>query len=243
MQIQRHRIELATTAPIQLIDITDQVRRFVTSSGIKEGLVTVSCLHTTARINVNEREEKLERDMLTFLKRFVPRDGDYLHNLDPVDGRDNAHSHLIGLFMNSSETIPVAKGTMVLGEWQSVFFIELDGPRERRGVELQIIGHVRDRVHAAIGRADFFGHIVLHDQASTDHLDVDHHRTTVIRSRHPAGDVVGRAAALIFGLRQIEQPIGDVEPVDRYIDIRVERRLRENGVRENLHSVFLSWLR
>ncbi|OPF93150.1 hypothetical protein I8G32_00275 [Rhodopseudomonas palustris] len=140
MQIQRHRIELATTAPIQLIDITDQVRRFVTSSGIKEGLVTVSCLHTTARINVNEREEKLERDMLTFLKRFVPRDGDYLHNLDPVDGRDNAHSHLIGLFMNSSETIPVAKGTMVLGEWQSVFFIELDGPRERRGVELQIIG-------------------------------------------------------------------------------------------------------
>jgi secondary thiamine-phosphate synthase enzyme len=140
MQIQRHRIELATTAPIQLIDITDQVRRFVTSSGIKDGLVTVSCLHTTARINVNEREEKLERDMLPFLKRFVPRDGDYLHNLDPVDGRDNAHSHLIGLFMNSSETIPVAKGTMVLGEWQSVFFIELDGPRERRGVELQIIG-------------------------------------------------------------------------------------------------------
>lgn len=140
MQIQRHRIELATTAPIQLIDITDQVRRFVTSSGIKDGLVTVSCLHTTARINVNEREEKLERDMLTFLKRFVPRDGDYLHNLDPVDGRDNAHSHLIGLFMNSSETIPIAKGTMVLGEWQSVFFIELDGPRERRGVELQIIG-------------------------------------------------------------------------------------------------------
>ena len=78
--------------------------------------------------------------MLTFLKRLVPRDGDYLHNLAPIDGRDNAHSHLIGLFMNSSETIPVAGGAMVLGEWQSIFFIELDGPRERRGVELQIIG-------------------------------------------------------------------------------------------------------
>lgn len=140
MQIQRHRIELATRAPIQLIDITDQVRRFVTASGIKDALLTVSCLHTTARININEREEKLERDMLTFLKQFAPRDGDYLHNLDPVDGRDNAHSHLIGLFMNSSETIPVAEGAMVLGEWSSVFFIELDGPRERRGIELQIIG-------------------------------------------------------------------------------------------------------
>ena len=140
MQIQRHRIELATTAPIQLIDITDQVRRFVTSSGIKDGLVTVSCLHTTARINVNEREAQLERDMLTFLKRLVPRDGDYLHNLDPVDGRDNAHSHLIGLFMNSSETIPLAGGAMLLGEWQSIFFIELDGPRERRRIELQVMG-------------------------------------------------------------------------------------------------------
>ena len=89
---------------------------------------------------VVEREPQLERDMLTFLKRLVPRDGDYLHNLDPVDGRDNAHSHLIGLFMNSSETIPLAGGAMLLGEWQSIFFIELDGPRPRRRVELQVMG-------------------------------------------------------------------------------------------------------
>jgi len=140
MNILRHRIELATDAPIQIIDITDQVRGFVAGSSVRDGLVTVSCLHTTARINVNEREQKLERDMLTFLKRFAPRDGDYQHNLDPIDGRDNAHSHLIGLFMNSSETLPVADGAIVLGEWQSIFFIELDGPRPRRGVELQIIG-------------------------------------------------------------------------------------------------------
>lgn len=140
MTIVRHRLELVTTAPIQLIDITQQVREFVATSGVKDGLVSVSCLHTTARINVNEREPQLERDMLTFLKRLVPRDGDYLHNLDPVDGRDNAHSHLIGLFMNSSETIPLAGGAMLLGEWQSIFFIELDGPRPRRRVELQVMG-------------------------------------------------------------------------------------------------------
>lgn len=140
MHIVRRQIELATTVPIQIIDITERVRRFVADSGIRDGLVTVSCLHTTARINVNEREEKLERDMLTFLKRLVPRDGDYAHNLDPVDGRDNAHSHLIGLFMNSSETIPVANAAMLLGEWQSIFFIELDGPRDKRRVELQVIG-------------------------------------------------------------------------------------------------------
>jgi secondary thiamine-phosphate synthase enzyme len=140
MKILRHRIELPTTAPIQIIDVTAQVRDWLAGSGIKDGLLTVSSLHTTARININEREAKLEGDMITFLKRFVPRDGDYAHNLDPIDGRDNAHSHLIGLLMNSSETIPVAAGKMVLGEWQSIFFIELDGPRDRRGIELQLLG-------------------------------------------------------------------------------------------------------
>ncbi|WP_420131302.1 secondary thiamine-phosphate synthase enzyme YjbQ [Rhodopseudomonas sp.] len=140
MKIFRHRIELVTTAPIEIIDITTQVREAAAASGMKDGLVTASCLHTTARLNVNEREDKLLRDMLTFLKRFAPRDGDYLHNLAPVDGRDNAHAHLIGLFMNSSETIPLADGALVLGEWQSIFFIELDGPRPKRGVELQIMG-------------------------------------------------------------------------------------------------------
>jgi secondary thiamine-phosphate synthase enzyme len=141
MKIFRSRIELATTTPIQIIDVTGQVRDFVAASGVRDGLVTVACLHTTARINVNEREPQLQRDMLSFLKRLAPRDGDYLHNLEPIDGRDNAHSHLIGLLMNSSEAIPLAGGALVLGEWQSIFFIELDGPRERRGIELQIMGN------------------------------------------------------------------------------------------------------
>ena len=71
---------------------------------------------------MNEREPQLQRDMVTWLKRLVPRDGDWLHNLDTVDDRDNAHSHLLGLFMNASETIPVADGEMILGDWQSIFF-------------------------------------------------------------------------------------------------------------------------
>ena len=140
MKILRHRIELATIEAIQILDITGQVRDWVTASGVKDGLLTLISPHTTARINVNEREAQLQRDMITYLKRLVPRDGDWLHNLSTVDGRDNAHSHLLGLFMNASETIPVAGGELVLGGWQSIFFIELDGPRELRGVELQILG-------------------------------------------------------------------------------------------------------
>jgi secondary thiamine-phosphate synthase enzyme len=91
-------------------------------------------------VNLNEREAQLQRDMVTFLKRLVPKDGDYLHNLAPVDDRHNAHSHLLGLFVNASETIPVRGGELMLGEWQSVFFIELDGPRPNRQVLLQYLG-------------------------------------------------------------------------------------------------------
>jgi len=141
VKILRHRLEFATAEPIQILDITDPVRAWVAQSGIQDGLLTLISAHTTARVNVNEREKQLQRDMVTFLKRLAPRDGDYLHNLAPIDGRDNAHSHLLGLFMNTAETIPVAAGALMLGEWQSIFFIELDGPRPRRGLDLQLLGN------------------------------------------------------------------------------------------------------
>jgi secondary thiamine-phosphate synthase enzyme len=133
-------ITLKTVEPIEVLDITAQVRERLAASGLRNGLVTLISRHTTARVNLNENEAQLHRDMVTFLKRLVPRDGDYLHNLAPVDDRDNAHAHLLGLFMNASESIPVVDGELLLGGWQSVFFIELDGPREQRGVTLQFIG-------------------------------------------------------------------------------------------------------
>ncbi len=140
MQIITHTIKRLTTKPIEIIDITAEVSALLLSSGLERGQVTVISRHTTAFININEKEERLLEDMETWLKRLVPKDGNYLHNINPVDGRHNAHSHLLGLFMNSSETIPFANGTMLLGEWQSIFFIELDGPREERSVLLQISG-------------------------------------------------------------------------------------------------------
>ena len=140
MKILRTRIEFETVEPIQILDMTGQVRDWLKTTGIREGLLTVTSPHTTARVNVNEREPQLQRDMVTWLKRFVPCDGDWQHNRVSVDGRDNAHAHILGLLMNSSESVSVANGEMALGGWQAIFFVELDGPRERRGLELQIIG-------------------------------------------------------------------------------------------------------
>ncbi len=140
MQIMTHTITVRTTKPIEIIDITAEIRAALSSTGLERGQITVISLHTTAFININEKEERLLEDMETFLKRLVPKDGNYLHNLNPLDGRHNAHSHLLGLFMNSSETIPFSEGKMLLGQWQSVFFVELDGPRTERKILLQISG-------------------------------------------------------------------------------------------------------
>jgi secondary thiamine-phosphate synthase enzyme len=140
MQYITKIITVQTTRPIEIVDISAEVSEAVSSSGLDSGQVIVISQHTTAYININEKENRLLEDMETFLKRFAPRDGNYLHNLNPVDGRDNAHSHLLGLLMNTSETIPFARGKLLVGEWQSLFFIELDGPRKQRNILLQISG-------------------------------------------------------------------------------------------------------
>ncbi|MEI6846859.1 MAG: secondary thiamine-phosphate synthase enzyme YjbQ [Chlorobiaceae bacterium] len=140
MQFITTTINIQTTKPIEIIDITDEVFSMLAASKLESGQVIVISQHTTAFISINEKEEYLLEDMETFLKRIVPRDGNYKHNLKPLDGRDNAHSHLLGLFMNSSESIPFSQGKLLLGQWQSIFFVELDGPRQKRNVLMQVSG-------------------------------------------------------------------------------------------------------
>lgn len=139
MPILQHTITLATTAPIEFIDVSESLRAWVRASGVHAGLLTVTSPHTTARITRNEREPELQGDMIRFLERLAPADAPYRHNLDTVDGRANAHSHLLGLLMPASESIPIVDGTLALGAWQSVFFVELDGPRAVRELQLQLL--------------------------------------------------------------------------------------------------------
>lgn len=133
-------ITLATDEHLQFIDITDRVRETLAKSGIANGILNVYCNHTTASITINERCARLQKDMEKLLRTIAPRENEYQHNADTVDGRANAHSHLMSLMLNSSESMPVAGGKVRIGEWQSVFFIELDGPRESREVFISVMG-------------------------------------------------------------------------------------------------------
>jgi|SRR3972149_8135570 len=120
-------MDIQTKTRIELIDITDRVRALVKESGIKDGICVISTRHTTSSIIVNENERGLRTDILDMLKEIVPENKNYAHN--SID--NNADSHLRAALLGMSETIPIEDGHLVLGTWQSIFFVELDGPRDR----------------------------------------------------------------------------------------------------------------
>ena len=126
-------------------DITDQVSTFSKSWG-QSGLVNIFSKHTTFCIWCTENEILHKTDVRFFLDKVAPRwkspEGDhqnikYLHDLislrneTPQDERINGHSHIRSMFFNSSETIPIEEGQLILGDWKRVFGIELDPVRPR----------------------------------------------------------------------------------------------------------------
>lgn len=132
-------IKISTNDKIDFIDITERVRDACAASGIANGMLTVFTSHTTSAVKINEKCERLQQDMTSFLLNTVP-ELKYRHNEQTVDDRPNARSHLMSLLLNASETVPVSGGAPMLGGWQSVFFIELDGPREERKITIKLIG-------------------------------------------------------------------------------------------------------
>lgn len=110
-----------------MIDITADVEEAVRKSGIENGICILSTRHTTASIIINENESGLRKDILALLNRLVPDGAGYLHNRTD----NNADAHLKALLLGSSEALPITDGKLELGTWQSVFFAEMDGPRER----------------------------------------------------------------------------------------------------------------
>ena len=137
-------IETDTGEGIALHDLMPGIKDAVAKSGINNGFVTVSSQHTTTAITINENEQRLVEDVKAFLNRLIPPGDQYLHNdialRDcPPDEPENAHSHLAAMLLGSSEVVALVAGALVLGQYQSVMLIELDGPR-RRKVNVQVYG-------------------------------------------------------------------------------------------------------
>jgi secondary thiamine-phosphate synthase enzyme len=120
-------ISVKTGSRTQMIDITDQVRRVVKDSGVKNGLVHVCSLHTTGAVTINENADPaVPTDILNTINKIVPWDDQYRH----MEGNSAAHIK-VSLF-GPSEMVALENGSLVLGTWQSIFFCEFDGPRQRK---------------------------------------------------------------------------------------------------------------
>jgi len=121
-------LRIRTTTKREMIDLTARVAEVVTRTDVAEGLCSVYTPHATAAVVINENDDpNVCVDVLDALDRLVPA-GIWRH--DRVDG--NAASHIQAAILGPGETIPVRAGKLVLGTWQAVMLVELDGPRDRR---------------------------------------------------------------------------------------------------------------
>lgn len=123
-------LKLHTNQKLEVIDITPRVAEAVRSANVEEGLCCIFVPHATAAVIINENDDmQIGQDLLDALDKMVP-DGIWRH--DKIDS--NGAAHLKSAILGPSETIPVQNGRLALGTWQSVMFVELDGPRDRKVV-------------------------------------------------------------------------------------------------------------
>ncbi len=146
VQYHTETLSFQTNEGPEFIEITDLVQEVVDNADVQEGKVFVFSKHTTAGIVIQENEPLLLEDFESFLEEIAPEDATYRHNnfeirtvnMNP-DECENGHSHCRHLTIGPSEHLPVSEGEVVTGEWQEIFLLELDRPRDRE-VVVQVNG-------------------------------------------------------------------------------------------------------
>ena len=166
------QVELDTMNGREIVDITQDILQILESwqPKAKDGILTVSSMHTTCAIVVNENEHYLKQDILEYIDHVVPKDGPhgkgYGHNVlekRPATDRDreaivrnkyggfssveefmaqepiNAHAHIQSMLLGNSVTVGVEHGCIRLVSWQSIMFVELDGPRKKRRASVTLV--------------------------------------------------------------------------------------------------------
>ncbi|NLW82949.1 MAG: YjbQ family protein [Phycisphaerae bacterium] len=132
-------LEVATEGNCHLVDITEQVQRAVTQSGLAAGVVTVFNVGSTAGITTIEYEPGLVRhDMKAAFEKLAPEHGSYEHENTWHD--DNGHAHVRASLLGPSLAVPFSGGTLALGTWQQITLIDFDTRSRTRKVVCQVMG-------------------------------------------------------------------------------------------------------
>jgi len=146
MKIINKTIEFNTKGEFEFIDFTEEIEKFIKESDVRNGFLNVQTMHTTCPLLLNENEPLLLKDFKNHLARLSPKDLPYSHNDFTIrtvnvcqNECENGHSHCLALHFPSNLALNIADGRLQLGQWQRIFAVELDKPRERK-IHLQIMG-------------------------------------------------------------------------------------------------------
>ena len=137
MKSFRKELWFSTSSRREFINITPDVRRCLSESGIREGLALVNAMHITASVFINDDEGGLHHDMDVWLEKLAPEKpyNQYRHN----GYEDNADAHLKRSVMGREVVVAVTDGELDFGPWEQIFYGEFDGKRRKR-VLIKIIG-------------------------------------------------------------------------------------------------------
>ncbi len=138
--MQQHLQEfLIPTTGRGMVDFTAQVASWVASSGVREGLLTLHVLHTSASLLIQENADPaVQSDMERFLERLLP-DGDIIYR-HTAEGPDDMSSHVRSALTATSLSIPVQAGRPTLGTWQGIYLYEHRVAPHRRRVAAHLLG-------------------------------------------------------------------------------------------------------
>ena len=120
-------IQINTKNRFDIVDITSQVQSIVKNSGISDGIVTIFIPHTTAGISINENADPdVIFDLKNIFNHMIPEHNNYKH----MEG--NSQAHALSTLTSPSITLIIENGSIVIGTWQNIYFMEYDGPRNRK---------------------------------------------------------------------------------------------------------------
>ena len=137
--VKTHEIKIKTRGNCDVVNLTDQVIEALAGSGIKDGLVTVFNVGSTAGITTTEYEPGLvNHDIAAAFEKIAPENARYEHEETWHD--DNGHSHVRASMLGPSLSIPVVGGRLTLGTWQQIILVDFDTRSRTRTIICQIVG-------------------------------------------------------------------------------------------------------
>jgi secondary thiamine-phosphate synthase enzyme len=132
------KINLSTKGFSDIKDITPEIKKIVSSSGINEGIANIFVIGSTASVSTIEYEPALVEDMRDQLEELISSSKRTRHS--ETWGDDNGFSHLRATFMGPGITVPFTGGNLVLGTWQQIVLIDHDNRPRSRDIFVQVMG-------------------------------------------------------------------------------------------------------